>query len=57
MSEREPAPLHLVIDGYPMDITKNDDGSVSIAVHAGVFGTQTITIPRAEWTQIVAHAS
>jgi hypothetical protein len=57
MSEHNPAPLHLTIDGYPVDITKNDDGAVSITVHAGIFGTQTITIPPAEWIQIVAYTS
>ena len=52
-----PAPLHLTISGYPVDIVKNVDGSVSITVHAGIFGNQTMTIPAPEWAQIVAYTS
>jgi hypothetical protein len=49
--------LHVVIDNYPVDINKDTNGNVSITVHAGIFGNQTITIPPAEWAKIVAYTS
>jgi len=50
-------PLHLVISGYAADVQKNEDGSISITVHIGIFGNQTFTIPAAQWAQIVAYTS
>ena len=57
MFEHNREPLHLTIEGYSVDITKNEDGTISFSVHAGIFGIQKITIPQAEWTQIVAYTS
>lgn len=52
----QPAPLHLTVSGYPVDVLKDSDGSVSITVHAGFpIGDHTITIPSAEWAEIVAY--
>jgi deoxyribose-phosphate aldolase len=54
----QPASLQLTVSGYPVEVLKDADGSVSITVHAGFpIGDHTITIPAAEWSEIVAYTA
>lgn len=54
MSDAADGLLHLTISGYPVEVGKSGDGSVTITVHVGIFGPQSFTIPAAEWANIVA---
>lgn len=48
--------MEITLKGYKTEITKNADGSVSFAVHVGFpVGTETFSIPAADWAQIVAY--
>ena len=51
-------PLSVTIGGFATDVAKEPDGSVTVTVHVGFpVGDQVLTIPAAEWQQIVAYVA